>query len=129
MEPFLEAGRDVLVNTREQAISPQETQSSPGARGSGDSAPGAQGKTGQVKRDKGKETGNLEDDLGDEEMCVPCLEQEEAIGSLGLKTLYQPTREEIIDHERTHLPFRDWCPYCLQGKGVSAAYKKRKQTG
>lgn len=43
----------------------------------------------------------------------------------GLKNVYLPSQLEREEHELTHLPFRDWCPYCVQGKGVSAARKKR----
>ena len=27
------------------------------------------------------------------------------------------TQREIEDHERTHLPYRNWCPICVQAKG------------
>ena len=29
-------------------------------------------------------------------------------------------------HNLTHLPFRSWCPYCVQGKAVSHPHVKRK---
>ena len=28
----------------------------------------------------------------------------------------KPTKREIEEHEATHLPFRDWCVYCYDGK-------------
>ena len=33
----------------------------------------------------------------------------------------------IAEHELAHLPFRDWCPHCVRGEGVSAAHQQRKQ--
>ena len=38
-----------------------------------------------------------------------------------------PSEAEINMHNLTHLPFRDWCPYCVQGKAVSYPHIKRKQ--
>ena len=39
----------------------------------------------------------------------------------------KPSEAEINMHNLTHLPFRDWCPYCVQGKAVSYPHIKRKQ--
>ena len=58
--------------------------------------------------------------------CQPCLEGEEALDSVGLKTLYQPSREEIIEHERTHLPFRDWCEHCVRGRAKNDPHQESK---
>ena len=37
-----------------------------------------------------------------------------------------PCQAEIEEHNVNHLSFRDWCPYCVQGKGVSYPHRKRK---
>ena len=29
----------------------------------------------------------------------------------------QPTRCEVIEHNLTHLPYRSWCPHCVNGHG------------
>ena len=29
----------------------------------------------------------------------------------------KPTEREVEDHNRTHLPYRNWCPCCVQAKG------------
>ena len=34
-----------------------------------------------------------------------------------------PTREEKEEHEKTHLPYRDWCRHCVRGRGTAAAHK------
>jgi len=28
----------------------------------------------------------------------------------------QPSKEEVLQHELTHLPFRSWCRHCVRGK-------------
>ena len=37
---------------------------------------------------------------------------------------YTPTREEVYEHEVTHLPFRSWCRHCVFGKGVSSPHQR-----
>ena len=31
-----------------------------------------------------------------------------------------PTQAEVDKHNLTHLPFRNWCPLCVQGRGRAA---------
>ena len=31
-----------------------------------------------------------------------------------------PSREEVEIHEMTHLPYRNWCPHCVKGRGGDA---------
>ena len=35
----------------------------------------------------------------------------------GIKAPEQPTAQERAEHELTHLPYRSWCPTCVQNKG------------
>ena len=35
---------------------------------------------------------------------------------------YTPTKEEVREHEVTHLPFRPWCRHCVFGKGCSSPH-------
>eukprot|EP00971_Amphidinium_carterae_P345958 6487169-Amphidinium_carterae.1 len=35
-----------------------------------------------------------------------------------------PTRQEIDEHNLTHLPYRDWCKHCVQGKSKSHQHQK-----
>ena len=37
-----------------------------------------------------------------------------------------PTADEWIQHQLTHLPFRSWCPICIQAKGKNPPHRKRK---
>ena len=53
-------------------------------------------------------------------------EGEEGIETKGVKNVYLPAQLEIEEHQLAHLPVRHWCTHCVQGKGVSAAHKKRR---
>ena len=58
------------------------------------------------------------EDLGDEgdlrcEVCDLENGNEEAQGSAGIRIPFKPSAKEVEDHERTHLPFRDWCKHSV----------------
>jgi hypothetical protein len=36
----------------------------------------------------------------------------------------RPTEREIEDHNRTHLPYRNWCPCCVQARGKDLDHRK-----
>ena len=44
------------------------------------------------------------------------LEAEEAIMPKGFSKIYTPSKEEYERHCLTHLPYRNWCPICVQAK-------------
>ena len=46
-------------------------------------------------------------------------EEQEVIEVRKLPDVSMPCAAEINQHNLTHLPFRDWCPYCVQGKAVT----------
>ena len=52
---------------------------------------------------------------------------EEAAEVKRLPDVSMPCAAEIEVHNLTHLPFRDWCPCCVQGKAVSYPHTKRKK--
>ena len=37
----------------------------------------------------------------------------------------KPRPEEILEHEKTHLPFRNWCRHCVRGRGKEAPHVKQ----
>ena len=37
-----------------------------------------------------------------------------------------PSQREVDEHCLTHLPYRNWCPRCVAGKGKAAPHFKRK---
>ena len=47
----------------------------------------------------------------------------EAQRAKGLRQPRKPTPQEVHEHELTHLPYRDWCPICVQGRGRQHNYK------
>ena len=36
----------------------------------------------------------------------------------------RPTQKDVDDHERTHLPYRNWCSVCVRAKGKGAAHRR-----
>ena len=40
------------------------------------------------------------------------------------KTPRQPSQREREEHERTHLPFRDWCTHCIKAKSRNDPHKR-----
>ena len=72
-----------------------------------------------------KEVGNDDEDHLEE------LELEESEENPPMNTVADPgcpTQQEIDDHYKTHMPFRAWCPCCVQGKAKEDPHysKKRK---
>ena len=54
--------------------------------------------------------------------------EEEEPGSRVIKSqkiLYQPSAQEWDDHQRTHIPFRKWCPHCGQTRWVAESSSSR----
>ena len=41
------------------------------------------------------------------------------------KAPYEPTEEERLRHEATHLPYRAWCEYCVKGRGKCKPHQRR----
>ena len=37
-----------------------------------------------------------------------------------------PSREEVEEHNRTHLPYRSWCAHCVRGWGESRSHRNLK---
>ena len=44
------------------------------------------------------------------------------------KTPKQPSQREREEHERTHLPFRDWCTHCIKAKSRNDPHKRERLT-
>eukprot|EP00969_Alexandrium_andersonii_P319376 14108652-Alexandrium_andersonii.AAC.1 len=36
----------------------------------------------------------------------------------------EPTRKEWEEHQLTHMPFRDWCPFCVRGKAKASGHRR-----
>ena len=38
-----------------------------------------------------------------------------------------PTLREQEEHNRTHLPYRSWCPTCVAGRGVQDGHRQKDE--
>ena len=53
-------------------------------------------------------------------------EEGEEAGRVEMKKAPQtPSKEEVEEHNITHIPFRDWCPHCIRGKAKRRAHRKK----
>ena len=39
----------------------------------------------------------------------------------------RPSKEEVELHNKTHLPYRSWCPHCVRGKARRRAHKRKRR--
>ena len=35
----------------------------------------------------------------------------------------QPSKEEVEEHELTHMPYRSWCAHCIRGKAEAGPHR------
>ena len=52
----------------------------------------------------------------------PVEESDEAVAAKVLPSPSPPSRQEMLEHNITHMPFRSWCPHCLAGKAKSTKH-------
>ena len=57
------------------------------------------------------EIGQGNEGAGEDVLCSPCEEEEQAALPGVLPSMYQPTHSEYLDHCVTHYPFRAWCKH------------------
>ena len=75
--------------------------------------------------------GQTELDLGSGDEHNP----EEAGEDLGtekprvIRSPHAPSRQEVIEHNITHCPFRSWCPECVMGKSKCDSHMKTSSDG
>ena len=51
--------------------------------------------------------------------CPPCFDEGETFDGTKVRVMASPkapSRQEALEHNCTHIPFRDWCPHCVRGK-------------
>ena len=41
-----------------------------------------------------------------------------------LRKPHQPTREEWEEHMILHLPYRNWCPHCVNGRAKNEPHRR-----
>ena len=54
---------------------------------------------------------------GDEGEDVDPGGEERVPGIKVVPEVYQPTKEELEEHNATHAQYRAWCPHCVRGRG------------
>lgn len=53
-------------------------------------------------------------------------EAEEGEKAKGANVPTGPTREEYDRHQLNHWPYREWCPFCVKGRGMSNKHQSKK---
>ena len=46
---------------------------------------------------------------------------------MGVKPPAAPTRDEILEHELTHVPFRAWCKHCRMAMGRADCHRRKNE--
>ena len=49
-------------------------------------------------------------------------DNQQAIKARATAAPKQPTQQEVQEHNLTHMPYRSWCPICVQGMGRSTSH-------
>ena len=52
-------------------------------------------------------------------------EQQQGTNAQAVQAPKQPTPQEILEHNVTHLPYRSWCPICAQARGRQNNHPKQ----
>ena len=52
------------------------------------------------------------------------IEGEEGRASVGIRAPQRVSKVEREEHERTHTPYRGWCPYCVKERGRNTPHMK-----
>ena len=79
--------------------------------------------------EEAEEAKEAEDEAPEME-CHPCgegLDGHEAgkRDTIRVATPYKPTRDEVEDHNLTHLPYRSWCRHCIRGRGKETSHQQQ----
>ena len=45
-------------------------------------------------------------------------------GPRHIRDIQMPSKEEVERRNLTHLPFRNWCPRCVKGRGKEAPRRR-----
>ena len=62
---------------------------------------------------------------GEEDIvCQPCGEENGITVAKCRRSLQEPTADEILAHDATHVPFRSWCPHCVQAAGKATPHNR-----
>ena len=79
---------------------------------------GENGKDDDAQMDEEDDEENQEGDI----VCEPCGEAPIVVA----RDPACPSHEERERHNATHLPYRSWCPVCVQARGKEDSHKNNK---
>ena len=80
----------------------------------------------QQRQTSAQESANIEVDEEEEDAAGDDqLEQAEAVTARVLSCPVQPTKQQVEEHNLTHLPFRNWCPACVGGRAKNQPHRKQ----
>ena len=81
--------------------------------------------SGEMRKDSSE---RMEDEEGkrssaEEEKQCPMREHEEERAPNILRSPVKPSRREVEEHNAVHMPYRDWCPHCVRGRGIDSPHR------
>ena len=80
----------------------------------------------------GEEVEHGEENEGEAEEDVDREYLEQENGQRKIKPMLDPKlpcQEEVRQHYLTHMPYRNWCPHCVRGRGKEMEHRKKKDDG
>ena len=77
-----------------------------------------------TEEDEVTEDGGSDDELTDVE---DVFIEEEAEELKRICREMRPSKEEVDAHNRTHLPYRSWCPHCVRGKARRRNHRRKRR--
>ena len=60
----------------------------------------------------------------DDLVCGPCADDESIVKPLLFPSQKAPSAAEVELHNATHLPYRNWCPWCVAGRRNSTPHRE-----
>ena len=60
--------------------------------------------------------------------CLPMEEGDESVAMKVLPSPSPPSRQEMLEHNLTHWPFRSWCTHCVAGKAKASKHSSSGAT-
>eukprot|EP00969_Alexandrium_andersonii_P000118 5376-Alexandrium_andersonii.AAC.1 len=73
-----------------------------------------------------REQGRIDEasDAGMEPTTTDDRQEQEVQKPRMMRRPQEPSRREWEEHQLTHMPFRDWCPFCVRGKAKAQGHGK-----
>ena len=84
---------------------------------------------GETINDGTNQAAKMDEDWTKSSPCLPVEEGEEAVEIKVLPSPTPPSRQEMLEHNLTHWPFRSWCKHCVAGKAKASGHRITGNTG